>query len=192
MKTEINLRTREFVKSREFYWPRVIITLLTIVVLTTVIVGAVFAYLYHYSLHNELAYLTGRQDELQTRVAPIEQMEAEISAVQSRAALFEDLSQTVTIWSDYLQVIERTTGLWTSADQITVAGDGTTVIKGRGRSMEGIAVYVQDLNRLDFVSRASFAYLNYEQGDFSFTLGATIITGGGQDNGGTAEQETAD
>lgn len=177
MKTEINLRTREFVKSKEFYWPRVIVTLLALLLPAMIILSVLFAYLYRSNLQNELAYLAIRQDELRIRVAPLERMEAEIGAVQARATLLEDLSKELTPWSDYLRAIEQTAGERARLSQLAFAGDGTVMIAGRGRSMEDVAVYVQDLNRLEFVGEAAFAYLNYEQEGFAFTLGANIATG---------------
>ena len=41
MKTEINLRTREFVIAREFYWPRLLATL-AVIALVVFLVGARF------------------------------------------------------------------------------------------------------------------------------------------------------
>lgn len=191
MKTEINLRTREFVKSKEFYWPRVIVTLLALLLPAMIISGVLFAYHYRSNLQNELAYLAFRQDELRNKAAPLERMEAEIAAVQARASLLEDLSKDLIPWSGYLRTIEQAAREGTSISRVALAGDGTLVITGRGRTMEGAAIYVQDLNRLEFIGEAAFAYLNYEQEGFAFTLGANIATGGEPDNGETIERESS-
>lgn len=183
MKTEINLRTREFVIAREFYWPRVIRIIVCILALTALAAGCIYLYFVNHILEKNMAYLEVRAEELKQKVIPLEEMEIEIQALQERAAIQEQLIERITPFSCYLEEIESAAvsgGL--NLDSITIDSSGKAVLNGHGTTMEEIARYVQGLNRKPFISAAWYTGMRLESnGGYAFIVEASLIVGGGLD-----------
>lgn len=180
MKTEINLRTREFVVSREFYWPRLAVTIAGVLLLFAAAVGSVLVYLHIYNLQHDLVYLAGRAEELKLKAAPVIELEQAINRVKQNAALEKELLKTVTPWSGYLREIKEAAGEGVRVTQVAAPADGKVTITGQGATLKDIAVYIQSLKTLDFLSQVTIGYINLDQGErFGFALSAISSTGGG-------------
>ncbi|HHX86758.1 MAG TPA: hypothetical protein GX693_01110 [Firmicutes bacterium] len=188
MKTEINLRTREFVVSREFYWPRLAVTVAGVVLLFAAAVGSVLIYIYVYNLKHELVYLAGREEELQIKAAPVIELEQAINRVKQDAVLEKELRQSITPWSAYLREIKEAAGEGVRVTQVAASADGKMSITGQGATLRDIAVYIQSLKTLDYLSQVTIGYINLEQGErLGFALSATSSTGGGLESNEQAQ-----
>lgn len=180
LKTEINLRTREFVISREFYWPRLAVTIAVILLLSATAVGVFLSYLYIYNLQNDLVYLSGRAEELKLKAAPVIELEQSIDQIKQKAALRQRLLETVTPWSDYLKRIKAAAGKEITVAQVAASGEGKINITGQGATLRDIATYIQDLQDLDFLSQVTIGHISLEKENrFGFVLNAISSTGGG-------------
>lgn len=152
MKTEINLRPREFIVSREFYWPRVLGTLGGLLVILVLVGGSVLLYLYQVNREAEIYLLRGNVGQLRVEVAPIAAMEEEIRSLKNRAQLKERLiGSTSFSWSGILQEIDDLAERDAiELDFLANSADGGIIIRGNGLTMRSVAAFLQDLSRLDY------------------------------------------
>lgn len=172
MKTAINLRTREFVIAREFYWPRLLITLAIILVVTLFLGGSVFVYLYRVHLEVETKDLLQDKAVLQKEVAPLKELEAKIGDLEKREKLGDALEEESITWSGLFETIyklARANELQLTS--ITAAPEGNTNIRGESPSMRYIALFMQDLEEKQEGAAAVYRYMNYaKDGRFAFEL----------------------
>jgi Tfp pilus assembly protein PilN len=183
MKTEINLRTREFTIAREFYWPRLLVTLAAIGLVVIIVGGSVFVYLYQMQLSVENRNLAQEQASLQQQVAPLEELEARLKELEKRAAIVEGFEEEIQPWSANFQLILNLAldnGL--EATHLSASPEGEVLIKGRNGSMRQVALFVQDLAREMEGNIAVHRSMGYRQNEgFKFEVELTTnVAGGGE------------
>ncbi len=182
MKTEINLRTREFVIAREFYWPRVAHLVSIILILAGLAAGMVYAQHLLETLAQNVAYLRVRTEELKQRVIPLQEMETEIEGMQARAAIRDQLLERITPFSRYLEEVEGTAvAAGMHLKSIEAKNTEKAVFHGYGRTMQEIALYIQALNEKPFVTGAEYTGMRLEGDGYSFVAEAFLVVGGGLD-----------
>ena len=181
MKTEINLRPREFTIAREFYWPRVLATLAVIGLVALFLGGSIFIYLYQMQLAGENKNLIQEKTSLQTRVAPLEELEAKIIDLEKREKLATTLENGVHPWSSHFRMIYQVAqknGLRVSS--LSTATEKKVIIKGESASMRQIAFFMQALVREQGGGLAVHRYMTYPQNNqFAYEIELTPTVGGG-------------
>lgn len=184
MKTAINLRTREFVIAREFYWPRLLITLAIILVVTLFLGGSVFVYLYRIHLEVETKDLLQEKRDLAIAVAPLEELEMKISDLEKREKLIHSLEEELITWSGPLEMIyaqaQKNDLALTS---IAAAPEGKVSIRGESPAMRKIALFIEDLEEKQAGATANYRHMNYAQNKsftFEVELQMDLAAGGEQ------------
>lgn len=183
MKTEINLRTREFTIAREFYWPRLLATLALIGMLAIIVGGSVFVYLYQMQLAVENRNLDQEQLSLQQQVAPLEELEARIKDLEKRAAIVEEFEKKVQPWSgNFRMILNMAQGNGLQASYLSCSPEGLVRIRGESNSMRQVALFMQDLSGAVEDAIAVHRYMSYPQNDkFGFEVEfMTTVAGGGE------------
>jgi Tfp pilus assembly protein PilN len=146
MKTEINLRTREFTITRELYWPRLLVTLAVIVLIALFLGGSIFIYLYQMQLAVEIRNLAQEKATLQTRVTPLEELETKIRAIEKRERLAQIFENAIHPWSDHFRMIYRIAGEYgLRVTSLSTTSEGKVIIKGESASMRQISLFMQAL-----------------------------------------------
>ncbi len=179
MKTEINLRSKEFAIAKEFYWPRVLTTLTVIVLLATLAGGTLFLYLYEVNLESEISAMASKKDELEIKVKPVEQIEADIRSMKARSTLKIDLQKQVVPWSAYMAEIDAVAvagGI--NIETLNCPTNGQVSIRGWSRSMRRVAAYTQELEELEFLQGVRFTNMNTSEDRINFDITAPILDGG--------------
>ncbi|NMA92212.1 MAG: PilN domain-containing protein [Firmicutes bacterium] len=180
MKREIDLRTREFVASRELYWPRLAVIA---VVLLVAVAGSVLLYLDLGRLQKELAYLSDRVEELRPMAVPVITMEEAIDRIGRRATLEKEFRGRITPWSSYLKEFKGAAGEAVTITRVVASNGGKASISGRSEALHDVALYLESLKKQAYFKEVTLASINLEQqeGRLYFTLSATLITGGGSE-----------
>lgn len=184
MKTEINLRTREFTIARELYWPRLLATLAVIVLVVILVGGSVIVYLYQMQLAVENKNLAQEQALLEKQAAPLDELEARIKDLEKRAALADEIEKKAQPWSDNFRLflnLARDNDLQTS--YLSASPEGMVVIRGVKGTMRQVAFFVQDLAREMEGAVAVHRYVGYRKDnkfDFEVELTTTVAGGGEQ------------
>lgn len=183
MKTEINLRTREFTIAREFYLPRFLATLAVIGLLALVLGGTVFIFLYQMRLGVEYETLLQEKEALQVTVAPLEEIEARIRGLERREILMGSLESSLPPWSDSCRKIYRIAQENGPRVLVLNTGDeGMVNIEGESPSMRQAALFAQALEKDSEGSVAVNKYMIYSSNDnlFSYQIELTMADGGEQ------------
>lgn len=182
MKTEINLRTREFTITREFYWPRLLTTLAVIALLVLILGGSVFVYLYQMQLSVENNYLTQERASLQNKVAPIVEMEGKIAGLEKREKLAGLLLTDRSPWSEHFNMIRRIAGeCGVRTTSLSSAGADRVRITGFSDSMRQISIFLQALAADEKSSSAAYKFMTLTRDSgFNFEIELVLATGGDQ------------
>lgn len=168
MKTEINLRTREFIITREFYWPRLLITLGVVALVAIFLGGSIFIYLYKMQLTLETKNLTQEKINLQARVAPLEELEIKINDLEKREKLADALMGETYPWSDHFRMIYHVAEAnRLRATALMVVSDNMVLVRGESPSMRQIALLMQDLVEEQGGGFAIHKYMNYPKNNRS-------------------------
>ncbi len=180
MKTEINLRTREFTITREFYLPRLLTTLAVVLLLALLLGGSLFVYLYGMQLEVDHNYLLQEKTALLNSVAPIEEIELKTADLEKREKLAQVLSEEILPWSAHFKTIKRiaeenSLGI----TSLAAAGGGGVQITGVSPSMRNITLFLQALAANMDSSEAVCKYINYAgEGTFKYEIELLLTTGG--------------
>ena len=182
MKTEINLRTREFAITREFYLPRLLTTLAAVLILALFLGGSVFVYLYRMQLEVEHNYLTQEKASLQANVAPIEEMELKTADLKKREKLAAELSKELVPWSARFWAIKRTADENSlTVTSLAAPGGGRIQVVGSSPSMRHTSLFMQALAANEENSGASYSYINYAgEGTYRYEIEVVLAAGGDQ------------
>lgn len=181
MKTEINLRTREFAVTREFYWPRLLRTLAVILLVVLFLGGSLFVYLYQMQLAVANNYLAQEKASLQARVAPVEEMEAKIRDLEQRESLSGNLLKDVISRSAYFRRINRIardSNLRTSA--LEASGGGLIRVSGNSETMRQVALFMQALEAEENISSAVYKNMTFVEDDRIDYVLELLLPGGGE------------
>ncbi len=181
MKTEINLRPRAFVVSREFYWPRVLGTLAGLLLILAVAGGSVLLYLYQVNLEAETALLRGNVEQLRVEAAPIAAIEEELRSFKDRAQLKDRLIGSSSLsWSGMLQEVDDLAERGAiDLEHLAGSAGGGIVIRGNGLTMRGVAAFLQDLEKLNFLRDVVHLFISLNTMDrFGFEAKASLTDGG--------------
>ncbi len=182
MKKEINLRTREFTITREFYWPRLLTTLAVIALLVLIVGGSIFAYLYQMRLSVENNYLTQEKTSLQNRVAPIIEMENKIAGLEKREKLAGLLLTDRAPWSEHFNTIRRIAGeCGVRTTSLSNADMNRIRITGFSDSMRQISIFMQALADDEKSSSAAYKFMTLtKDSGFNYEIELVLKTGGDQ------------
>ncbi|HHW74493.1 MAG TPA: hypothetical protein GX744_04475 [Firmicutes bacterium] len=179
MKTAINLRTREFVIAREFYWPRLLITIAIILLIALFLSGSVSIYLYQAHLVVELERLVQDKNVLQSQVAPLEELEARISDLEDRKSLISDLESKLNHWSGpFGKVYEVASEYDFKLTSLSTASKGKLIIRGEGPTMRRIADFKQALVEEQIGEAAVHRHMTYGK-QFSCEIELTLPSADG-------------
>lgn len=179
MKTEINLRSKEFATAREFYWPRVFITLTILIFIITVLAGTVFIHLYQYNLSSDVSMLTSDRDDLLVKIKPVEKLERKVQAIKTRASLKRKFEAEVIPWSGYMTEIDnRAHAGEIIIEYLDCPPGGAITIRGWSRTMERVAAYTRELEEVDFLSGVRFNSMSAADNRVNFEIIAPIEDGG--------------
>ncbi len=163
MKSEINLRTREFVASREFNWSRVLATIIALVLIFLLLAGPVMISLYRIHLTagvNRLSELK-RQKEAQAEKA--EELGARISALEKVAALKMELQQQAIPWAERVALLDSIAAVESMAIQeIKGSGDGNISLAGSASRMRDIGRFILTLEKEDCLTGVYFTSIALE------------------------------
>lgn len=181
MKTEVNLRTRKFVIAREFYWPRLMITLALVLLVTLLLGGSVFVHLYQMRLEVESKTLAQDKAALQKEAAPLEKLELKISDLEKREKLAHSLEGELEGWSGDFGKIYRQAG----KDELQLSSlettpEGRVIIRGESKRMQRIVSFEQNLARM---GTAFYRFISFpvEEGfGFEIELNMSADDGGDQ------------
>ncbi|HPU00482.1 MAG: hypothetical protein GX866_02760 [Firmicutes bacterium] len=181
MKTEINLRTREFVIAREFYWPRLLATLAVIALVVFLVGGTLFLYLYQVQLSIENNNLAQERALLEQQVAPLAELEARLKALEERTAIAEELGKRAWLWSgDFRLILNLAHDRGLKLLHLSFFSDGKVRMRGESGSMRQVALFLQDLAREESYDSAVYRYMAYPRNDrFDFEIEVTITFKGG-------------
>ena len=182
MKKEINLRTREFAITREFYWPRLLATLAVIALLALLIGGSVFVYIYQMQLDVEKKYLMQEKASLQTSVAPVVELESKIAGLEKREKLAGLLLTDRAPWSEHFNTIRRIAGeCGVHAASLRSSGGDRVRISGSSDTMRQISLFLQALEADERNSAAVYKHMTYTQdSQFNYEIELVLATGGEQ------------
>lgn len=165
MKTEVNLRPVDFVRNREFYWPRVLLTIFPLLLI--VLVGMAGFY-----LHLELDKLTAERDMLQREVtqkeetaAALKALQAETKAVADKEALIAALKEQQQPWSVYLQLLFDNLPAGVELTNLAPGSAGEVSISGSGPDLETVDLYRQRLLKMSFITGAEVDFFNIVSGN---------------------------
>ena len=162
MKQEINLRTREFTITREFYWPRLLITLAVIAAVVLLVGGSILVYIYRMQLETQNNYLTQESASLQARVIPLEEMEAKTRDLEKREKLAAELAGGQIPYSDYFKMIRRIAReCAVETTSLGASGRERIRISGSGGSMSDILLFMQALEAANEGSEALYQQISY-------------------------------
>ncbi len=179
IKREINLRTREFAVAREFYWPRVFVTLGVLALFALVAAGSFFVHLFQLNLKTELSFLESSKEQLEQRVAPIEQMELEIEQMKVRLNVDQSYLARLLPWSDYLSRVEGVAARGgITINSISCPDPEQISIRGTGRSMRGVVLFVENLEAQDFLAGTAYTVIALQHNVFSFDVNARMTLEG--------------
>ena len=182
MKTEINLRTREFTITQEFYWPRLLGTLAAILIVALILGGSVFVYLYQMQLDVEKNYLTQEKMSYEASVAPIVEMEGKIAGLEKREKLAGQLLTDRAPWSEHFSAIRRIAaenGVYASA--LNSSGGDRIRIRGYSDTMRQISLFLQALAADEISSAAIYKYMTYSKDSgFNYEIELILASGGEQ------------
>ncbi|MFY9258282.1 MAG: hypothetical protein WAP05_06190 [Dethiobacteria bacterium] len=146
MKTEINLRTREFIIAREFYLPRFLATLAVIGLVVLVLGGTIFIYLYQVRLEVEHEALLQEKAALEATVAPLKEIEAKLKSLESRESLLKSLETGSPPWSVSFKKIYGIAQATGPRVAVLDTGDEELfTIEGESPSMRQVALFTQAL-----------------------------------------------
>jgi Tfp pilus assembly protein PilN len=178
MKREINLRTREFTVAREFYWPRVLITLGVVGMLAALVITFVLLYFHQVNLEAEVAALESHKIQLEQRVVPVRELEARIREITRTSEAYAALKEAAVPWSIYFNNMRGIA----AEDNVTVnflsTGEGGAVqIDGRASSMRWITAYVRLLNESEAYRDVTYHVMYLDKAAFDFTINAKIVPG---------------
>lgn len=187
MKREINLRTREFVVAREFYLPRVIITLVLLGALALLIVASIFIIMHIQNQESQITFLGARKQELTVKVDPVRELKDEIAVLEVRANLKISLSENLYLWADHYRQFHRLASqrdiflTYRNANQA-----GELIIRGRSGRMAPVASYLQDLDGIEEISKIFYTYIIYDDNKdlFEFQFEAQVEAPGGAQQDG--------
>ena len=190
MKREINLRTREFVIAREFYWPRLVITLALVLLVLLLLGGSVFVHLYKMRLVVDATTLSQDKRVLQKQVAPLVELEAKIDDLEKREQLAHSLEGEHRAWSGdfgaFYRLAEKE-GLQLTA--VAAAPGEIIILQGESKLMRPIINFEQSLARQQD-GDASYRFIVFPSGDrFSFEI---ELNEGGDEGGDTDEDAGED
>ncbi len=182
MKTEINLRTREFAVNREFYWPRLLRALAVILLVVLFIGGSLFVYLYQMQLTVANNYLTQEKTSLQAKVAPVEEMEAMIRDLENRERLSGNLLKGVFSRAAYfgkINDIAKGSGLRTTS--LESSNSELIRVSGNSETMRQVALFMQALEEEDIFGAAVYKNMTFvEDKRIDYVLELILSGGGGQ------------
>lgn len=181
MKTEINLRTREFVIAREFYWPRLMITLALILLVVLILGGSIFVYLYQMRLEVESKTLAQDKVALQKEAAPLEELELKISDLEKREKLAHSLESELEGWSGDFEKIYRQAG----KDELEISSlettpEGRVIIRGESKRMQRIVRFEQNLARMGAAFCRFISFPVEEEFGYEIELNMSAADGGDQ------------
>ncbi len=176
MKRQIDLRPREFVVAREFYFPRVLLIVAVILLVTAVAGGFGYLYVEKVETERELSRLTAEREEMQEQLEPLEEMERTLEEIEQRESLREEFEERRIAWSRYLTRILDVSGGETQVNQVSASREGGGVsLSGRSDSMEEVALFVQDLEDMEFLEGASYESIVKEgEEEYSFSIVAVL------------------
>ncbi len=183
MKSEINLRTREFTISREFYLPRFLATLAVIGLLAIILGGTVFILVYQMKLGIDHEALLQEKAALQATVAPLEEIEAKIRDLERRESLMGSLESSLPPWSLSFKKIYSIAGEnGPSAKILDTGTEGLLRIEGESPSLRQIALFAQALEKDTEGSVAVHKYMSYysKNNIFTYQIELTMANGGEQ------------
>jgi hypothetical protein len=183
MKTEINLRTREFTIAREFYWPRVLATLAVLGVFVLFLGGSVFIYLFKLQLGIENKNLYQEKIALELEIAPLNELEAKVINLEKRAILYGLLEKSVIPWSQNFNIIFHladANGL--RANVMFANAEGNVQIEGKSATMRQVSLFTQALAAEQNSSSALHKIIAYndKENQFDYGVAVTIVPGGDQ------------
>ncbi len=183
MKNEINLRTREFTITREFYLPRLLVAIAVVFLVTLVLGGSIFIYLYQMQLAVEINNLAQERASLQALVNPLEELERKISDIEKRESLDEYFQSNAPPWSGCFKMIYRIAG--ENGVQIThlsTGSEGKVIIRGESVHIHYIPLFMQALVANQGGGVAIHKHMRYPQNDqFGCEIELTVPSGGGGD-----------
>lgn len=183
VKTEINLRTREFTITREFYWPRLLITLTVIAVAVLLLGGSLFVYLYQMQLEVENNYLSQEKSSLQARVEPVLEMEAKTRDLEEREKLAGALLKDIFPCSAHFRKINGIVqGYDLKATSLIASGKDRVRISGFSESMQQISLFMQALEEDEATGTAVYKYMTFarEHNIFRYEIELVLASGGEQ------------
>jgi len=182
VKREINLRPKEFVISREFYLPRLLLILGSLFLFLAVFGGAGFLYLYQLDMKSELSSLEGRERELEERLAPMKEMEQEIEMIQNRENFRDEFFEERVAWSSHLQEVYQVAGENNSSiSRFNAPHPDEIVITGESESMQDVVELSYELDKLDFLTRVFYESFVSSDAGYDFTIEATLDAKGESD-----------
>lgn len=184
MKTDINLRTREFEIARGFYLPRFLTIIAVILLLALLAGGTLAAHLYQMKLDTGHEALLQQKEELQVAVAPLDELEAQIRGLERLEGLIRALESDYPPWAASFRKIfsiARDTG--PQVKGLAAGDDGIIAVEGNSSTMKDVARLTQALEGVPGGKMALHRSITYPSGDnplFHYEIELFFVDGGEQ------------
>ncbi len=182
MKTEIDLRPREYMLAWYKRRRRPLLVLIAVIAAASILLCTALC-----EKHLERSAAANRRLRqanalLAEEAAPLMRLEADIAILKEKAALEEALRRQQIPWSDILRRAEAALpeGLYLSS--FSAGGQGRLTITGRGQAMPQVASFSQALSALGYFSSVTVSRIEREaEGSYRFVFEVELMIAGGDD-----------
>jgi Tfp pilus assembly protein PilN len=182
MKDELDLRTREFIRSTRFFRrrpARFLLLLLSAAAVFAMIAGA-RQHLEH--LQQAVASLKQANRELAERLTAPELRELPLNTILARMELEAELSGSRPLWSACLETILETAPAGLNLDRIAINSQNELTLSGTGETMQQIALFGRSLDSHRCFHDTAVPVMSLEpELGYRFTITAVISHTGGRD-----------
>lgn len=174
------MRSPEFIASRRILRPRLILTVLLIILLFAIPGGFYGLNLYADNLYHTLDGQKADILAFTIKVEPLTRMENEIRLLRAKAALEKEMKNLLTPWSVYLNSIRSAAPADLNIEQISANEHSELTIQGIGSTMQTIAHFNRNLEYLDFTDTVKIVSITMEpERGFRYVIRAAVKSGGG-------------
>jgi len=172
MKSEINLITPEFKEASQISWPRTVGMIAAVVLIVSIVGVAIFLPSRIYSVESDVETLEERIEDKQKAYREYYEIKDKIEVIEHRYNVGQQLKALQTPFSDYLGTMKGVSNGEVTILHIDIDEDKEVEIEGRGTSLQNIALYLRDMDDLEFLSLVYHSYMEMEEED-AFEFEAT-------------------